>query len=208
MKITDIPVIFICPDHNDKYHRRKEHMFSILDKIGFKNVSMFKSGNESYPNCLSKATYDILSNNLNDDPVLILEDDIDITEWADFTKDFETPENTDAFYFGFSKHSASYDYPCTGGYWTVNIIHIDDKYIRIQNMLSTHAILYISKRYKEAVMNGMSYCLCQKEPIPSDVVIGRLHKDYIIYGLKYPFFYQSSDFGNTWYSPDATNFRF
>ena len=72
MKLVDIPVIFICPDHNEKYHARKEHMVKLLNSIGFKNIIHHKSGNEDYPTCLLKAFINILTENLNDEPILLL----------------------------------------------------------------------------------------------------------------------------------------
>lgn len=62
--------LYICPDHNEKYHTRNLHMDNMLDTIGFKDFTHFKSSTENYPTCLNKATIDILENNL-DNPILI-----------------------------------------------------------------------------------------------------------------------------------------
>jgi hypothetical protein len=205
MEVVDIPVVFICPDHNDKYRERKDYMFTLLKEIGFKNVSMFKSGTENYPLCLAKATYDILSMNLDDNPILLLEDDIETTEWFENNR-IEFPENTDAFYLGFSKY---------GGSKTVNFNEgpsktefISTKHIRILNMLSAHAIIYISKRYKEAVVREMKDIIDKGENYYNDVLISRLHEKYNIYGYHYPFFCQSDKLGNVPFVKEATNFRF
>ena len=208
MKLTDIPVVFICPDHNEKYQFRKLHMFTLLHKIGFKNVSMFKSDTEKYPMCLVRATRDVLSNYIDDSPVLVLEDDVEITEWADFDMDIEIPSNTDAFYLGFSKYAALHTEHYNAGYWSVQVEHLDDRYIQIVNMLGAHAILYVSKRYKQVVHDIMDTFIRTNEHVTADVPVARIQKTFNIYGFKYPMFYQSDQLGNDWYAMDATNFRF
>ena len=207
MLLLDIPVIFICPDHNEKYRERKEYMFTLLLNMGFKDVTMFKSGNESYPLCLVQATHDILETKLDDKPFLLFEDDIELSEWVT-DMNIEIPEDTDAFYLGLSKYATSYTENCSIGYNSVSIESISEKHVRILNMLSTHAILYISKRYKEAVMNAMKNIIDTNSGYVNDVLIARLHKDYKIYAYKYPFFFQSDKLGNPWHVKDATNFRF
>ena len=58
----------------------------------------------------------------------------------------------------------------------------------VNNMLSTHAIFYISERYKRAVLKemykirGTNYC--------SDVAIARIQPQYNIYANSIPLFYQ------------------
>lgn len=205
MKLIDIPVIFICPDHNEKYSKRKEHMFELLNKIGFKSIVHYKSGNESYPTCLLKAFIDILRQNLNDLPVLVVEDDIECFLEVNSETEFDMPDDTDAFYVGFSK---------SGGHKTLNshdgwsqIEKISDKHIRILNMLTTHAILYKSKEYKQRVITELNNLL-DKPLYHSDVIIARLHPEYKIYGYHYPLFYQSVKWGNVEHTENYTKFRF
>lgn len=205
MKLIDIPVVFINPDHNDKYTARKEHMLQLLKSIGFKTIIHHKSGNEAYPTCLVQATINVLQNYLNDEPIILLEDDIEPFLQLNSDSEIDFPEDTDAFYIGFSK---------SGGHKTLNshdgfshVQKISDKYIRILNMLSAHAILYKSKIYKERVILEMKKIL--KTPkYYNDVIIARLHSEYKIYGYYYPFFYQSIKWGNVQHTEDYTRFRF
>jgi hypothetical protein len=206
MKLTDIPVIFICPDHNEKYAQRKEHMFTLLHKLGFKDVSMFKSGKGEFPMCVAKDTYDILSSRMDDHPFILLEDDVEATEWSNLDMDINIPENTDAFYLGFSRLGASYIYNTNNGYDTVEIKHIDDTYIKIINMLGTHAIMYVSEKFKNKVRNLMKSSMT--DGIISDINIARNQKDYNIIAYKYPFFYQSEHLGNNYWAKNVTNIRF
>lgn len=207
MLLLDVPVVFICPDHNEKYRERKEYMFDFLKKLGFKNVTMFKSGSESYPLCLIKATQDILESRLDNEPILLLEDDIELTEWVS-DMNIEIPEDTDAFYLGLSRYAAASTENYSLGFGSTQFQPISDIHIRILNMLSTHAIMYVSKRYKEAVMNEMKKIINTGSGYINDIAIARIQKDYNIYAYKYPFFYQSDKFGNQLHVKDATNFRF
>ena len=205
MKLVDIPVIFICPDHNEKYHARKEHMVELLTKIGFKSITHHKSGNQSYPTCLLEAFIDILKMYLDDTPIIVIEDDVEPFLDLKSETEFFMPEDTDAFYMGFS-HS--------GGSKTLNshegsskIKKIDQTHIRILNMLTAHAILYKSRRYKQRVINELTNLL-DKPFYHSDVIIARLQPEYNVYGYHYPLFYQSAKWGNVQYTEDATKIRF
>lgn len=205
MKLIDIPIIFICPDHNEKYSARKDHMFDLLNTIGFKNITHYKSGSDSYPTCLLKAFIHILTIYLDDSPIIIIEDDVECFLELDSETEFTMPFDTDAFYLGFSK---------SGGHKTLNshdgwseIEKITDKYIKILNMLTTHAILYKSKRYKERVIQELTNLL--DNPLyHSDVIISRLQPNYNIYGYHYPLFYQSVKWGNVQHTEDYTKFKF
>jgi hypothetical protein len=187
MKIVDLKTVYICPDHNEKYHTRKVYMDNMLNTLGFKNFTHYKSSTDNYPTCLTKATIDILENNLNT-PVLILEDDI---EWTGIKElNLNSNVNVDAIYLGLSK---------SAGHPTDNI-HLgnsifeywSDNQVRIINMLSTHAILYISKRYKEAVIESLKHNMLFHQ----DVVISRLQTKFNVLANKKCVFYQSHRFND------------
>ena len=187
MKIQDLKVVYICPDHNEKYHNRKLHMEKLLGDLGFKDINHFKSGNEKYPKCLSLATIDILTKYM-DEPILVLEDDIESTGQYDF--DF-VPE-ADAIYFGLS---------VAAGHDTLNTNVFYSKFdpysftqVRIQNMLSAHAVLYISKSYKQAVIDVLQANL---GILTNDVAMSRIQKNFMVLGNMKPSFYQSNKFNAT-----------
>jgi hypothetical protein len=199
MKLLDIPVVFICPDHNEKYRTRRDHMFSLLKNTGFRNVTHFKSGTEAYPACLVNATIDILKSHLDDNPVLILEDDIELFKQFDMETEFKHPPDCDAFYLGFSMD---------GGSRTINlhdgpsiVQKVSDTHIRILNMLGGHAIVYISKTYKQQLISS----LLSHTGYYNDVVMSRIQPDFKVYGYHYPLFYQSAIFGG---AESRTKFEF
>ena len=67
MRLQDLKVVYICPDHNDKYRARRAHMEELLTRIGFpsEKIEHFKSSTQAYPDCLSQATIDILKTHIN-----------------------------------------------------------------------------------------------------------------------------------------------
>ena len=186
MKLCDIKVIFICPNHNDKYKARKNFTETLLQKIGFTSIIHYTSGHDTYPRSLISATINILKAYL-DEPILLLEDDCGFTG----IDDFEFIPEADAIYFGLSR---------SAGHPTQNIdlgeskfISYSPNYVRVINMLSGHAILYISRGYKEAVIK----ILTDNMSFYNDVLMSRLQSSYLILALKKPIFFQAAIFNNT-----------
>jgi hypothetical protein len=195
MKITDLKVIYICPDHNPKYNARKVHMDALLTRIGFTHIEHYKSGTEAYPTCLINATIDVLQKNM-DEPILLLEDDVEFTGVDTVTLD----ASADAIYLGLSKSAGSPTRDIHTG--EAQFKHYSDTQVRVLNMLATHAILYISHRYKQAVIDAISPY--RAIPYNSDVIISRIQKDYIILANNTPSFYQSAKFNPTKHVENVT----
>lgn len=184
MKVQDLKIVYICPDHNEKYARRKMHMTIMLDSIGCTNVHHFKSGTEDYPRCLNQALVGILSENL-DNPVLVLEDDVIFTG----NNTFDFVEDADAIYLGLSK---------CAGHPTENRNEGIAKFtpysmtqVRVQNMLAAHAILYISRKYKEAIIDLLQSNMDKVWEM--DVLISRIQPKFKILATMQPAFYQSAE---------------
>jgi hypothetical protein len=199
MRIQEFKVIYICPDHNEKYHQRKRHMDQMLATLGFKDIVHYKSGTEVYPDCLSIATINILEENMNI-PFLLLEDDVEFTGVDTVNID----EGVDAIYLGLS---------VSGGSKTENLFDGSSQYIaysesqvRIQNMLSGHAILYISSAYKQAVIDTLKAHMGQK--YYNDVLMSRLQPNFMILANKAPSFFQSAKFNRTDHEERHTRITF
>ena len=60
MKLCDVNVIFMCPNHNDTYKARKQFTETLLQKIGFTNIIQYTSKHDTYPRSLLNATINIL----------------------------------------------------------------------------------------------------------------------------------------------------
>ena len=196
MRIQDFKVVYICPDHNEKYHARKLHMDSMLDTLGFKDVVHYKSGTDGWPKCLNDATVNILTTYMNE-PILLIEDDVEFTG----VSEFEFVHGADAIYFGLSRSAA---HP------TINVNAGESIFkpysttqVRVINMLSAHAILYITPRYKQAVCDTI-----RVNPVTcfNDIAMTRLQPKYRILANKMPSFYQSAKFNAPGYNEAYTRF--
>ena len=184
-KLTDFKVVYICPDHNEKYHKRKLYMETLLRKLGFKDIVHFKSGNESYPKCLAVATQDILRKYI-DVPFLLIEDDVGFIDKTEFT----IPLDADAIYFGLSS-CASHPTENYNIYYA-EFEQFSSDQVKVKNMLGTHAILYLSKKYKEKIIHTMQICIDKGGY--NDMAISRIQKHFNVYANKIPTFYQSNEF--------------
>lgn len=195
INLKEILTIYICPDHNEKYQKRKIHMDKLLIKLGFTNFIHYKSSTEKYPYCLNNATIDIFSK--YKPPFLLLEDDIKCN-FNDISDELYIPDNTDAFYLGLSKGSGhKYNNYNEGSseFLQTN----DNNILKIINMLSAHAILYITPNYIKNLRN----LLITKPTFYNDVIMSQNQNKYNIYCYKNCYFYQSNEFDG---HEEATNF--
>ena len=184
-RITDFKVIYVCPDHNPKYHSRKIHMDSLLQRIGFTRIEHYKSGSEAYPACLVNATIDILQKNM-DEPFIFLEDDVEFTG----IDTIELNVSADAIYLGLSQFAGSTTINKHDGY--AQHAPYSDTQVRVLNMLSGHAILYNSRRYKQAVIDILTRY--KGTDYYNDVLMSRIQADFMVLANKKPSFYQSAKF--------------
>jgi hypothetical protein len=182
MRIQDFKVVYICPDHNEKYHARKVHMDTMLADLGFKDVVHYKSGTDGYPKCLFDANIDILTQYMHE-PILLLEDDVEFTG----VSEFDFVHGADAIYFGLSQCAS---HP-TGNYneGQCQVGAYSGTQVRVYNMLGTHAILYITAEYKRAVIDKL-----RKSTGHMDIAITRIQPKYRILANRTPSFFQSAKF--------------
>lgn len=196
INLKNILTIFICPNHNDKYHLRKIHMDDLLHKLGFTNIIHYKSSTEKYPFCLNNATIDIFSK--YKPPFLLLEDDIEYN-FDSIPDELIIPDNTDAFYLGLSKVGGhkynNYDDGESKFMKTTN-----DNILKIENMLSAHAILYITPKYIKNLRN----LLITKPTFYNDVIMSQNQSKYNVYCYNYCYFYQANEYDG---HEEATRFK-
>jgi len=129
-------------------------------------------------------------------PTLILEDDINYT--ASFKPTIEYPDDADAVYLGLS-HCSS---PPTEDAYTLGIIYGEvpgyPEMIRLQNMLSTHAVLVCSRRFALFGVRACAYTLghlSANRNLVWDLAFSRRLSDYRVYAYKNPLFFQDSSVG-------------
>jgi len=116
---------------------------------------------------------------------LILEDDVGLTE--DRNIEWKVPSEADAIYFGVSDHG--YIRNQRIGYrGTVLVSQYNEKYKRVLNMCSTHAILYLTKKYIESANQVIVSCL--QQGVPFDLGLASIHRHFTILTPNEPLFYQ------------------
>jgi hypothetical protein len=190
MDLRKIKTVFICPDHNEKYKARCAYMFDLLKSLGFERVAHYKSAGYTsdvlYP--LNIATYNILQMHM-DEPVLILEDDLEFVKSASFIID--PPKDAEAVYVGISGCNMNFEKNINEGHALV--IPIDAQYMKIQNMLSAHAILYLTPSYKKCIAYALSLTRD-----PNDMELCKHQASYAVYGLRRPICWQSAKFNVPW----------
>jgi hypothetical protein len=72
------------------------------------------------------------------------------------------------------------------------LVDYNDNLVKVYNMLSTHAIYFISKRFKERIINEFSKF--SSRHYNADILIERTQRFYNIYACKKILFYQSNRF--------------
>jgi GR25 family glycosyltransferase involved in LPS biosynthesis len=198
INLKHLKIYFICPDNNEKYHKRKLHMEEMLKGMGCTNVHHFKSSTENYPQCLLKAFISILQENLNT-PIIILEDDV---EWTG-ESEFITNENYDFVYLGLSR---------SGGDLTKNrhngpaeFLLYNESQVRVINMLSAHAVYYPSRKGKEKILE--IFKAYSDKPYHIDVLLSRLQAFLVTIANKKPLFYQSAKYNTTNHEESQTKIQ-
>ena len=184
LKLTELPVVYI---NLDDQPLRRELMEENLTKLGFKNiirVSGFKDSIGKRGCAYSHA----LALEEVDSPFIVLEDDC-LT--LNFVEQIEIPDDSDAVYLGISSWGRmnSHSGPC------VQWEEVSDYpgLLRIYNMLSAHAILYLNPDYvdlcKRIAYHG--YLISDHH----DIGFADVQKYYDVYAFDEPMFYQTSSNG-------------
>lgn len=195
MRIQDFKVVYICPDHNEKYHARKLHMDEMLTAYGFKDVVHFKSGTEGYPKCLANANIEILTKYMNE-PILLLEDDVEFTG----VSEFDFVHGADAIYFGISRCAGHPTQDVHKGVCVTSSYSKTQR--RVLNMLGTHAIMYITPAYKQAAITAMRNAVGH-----TDIALSRIQSNFRILANRFPSFYQSANYNATGHRNEYTLFE-
>jgi len=181
LNLLDIPAYYInLPDQKD----RNENAYNLLSDLGFKNIIRVDGIRDPKANIvgLSKANHNILSTAKA--PFIIFEDDIEV---RNFVAEIEVPDDTDALYLGNSAWAVQDSFHGYFLRYTKSRTH--SHLYRTYNMLSAHAILYLSDRYVSACERAAYYC-GYVSAWPIDVPYAELQKYYNVYTTNEPMFVQ------------------
>jgi hypothetical protein len=198
INLLDIPVIYI---NLPKDKQKNKNMKDMLKELGFKNVIRIDGilDPEGGRRGLSKAQYEALSK--LEPPFIILEDDCEIKF---FKEEIEIPDDTDAVYLGNSAWGFLGSY--SGFLLRYKKVKGYRELFRVFNMLSSHAILYISKDYVDICKRTTYYCgYVSKKPYPMDIPFAEMQKYFNVYVFNEPHFAQKQTKGSMSNAAPYTN---
>ncbi len=180
--ITKIPVFWI---NLDEATERKEKMEALFDKHKFENVTRIPGVKHERGLIGCGLAFIEAFKQAPDCGFIILEDDC--IETDDFTTKIKIPSNTDAFYLGISAWARWNGE--SGPYLRGQPVAPNT--VRIQNMLSAHAIYYRSRRYADACRQAVDlYIHTHKDH--HDIGFANIMGDFNVYCNEKPILYQSS----------------
>ena len=193
--ITEIPVFYI---NMAKDTHKKEYIEEQLSKKGFKRVYRIdaiedkKNGKVGLSKSQNKALSQVTA------PFIVLEDDAEI---KNFESVIEVPDDAHAIYLGNSQWG--YMNSHSGFYLKYKAVRGMKHLVKIYNMLSSHAILYLDQEYVEMCKKTTKYC-AEEYPMPMDVPFAMIQRFFNIHALDKPMFVQKDYPGKMTAAPKFT----
>ncbi len=187
---------------------KNDYMQRMLERLGFSHIHRVDAylDNESGRRGLSKSQHKALT--LQSPPFIVMEDDCDV---RDFKRIISIPEDTDALYLGNSAWGQIADR--SGFLLKYEKVEEYEGLYRILNMLSSHAILYLSEEYVKMCQRTTHYCgYVSDPPLAMDIPFADLQKYFHVYTFNDPMFVQKpwpnamSD-GYLWTNQKLTDYR-
>lgn len=197
MKIDLRTTKTLCLSMPSAFERRKKFS-ELMDKLEFKNWSFYDAvqGKDVAEGC-AKSNIAILKNYDFSEPLLLLEDDINVTE--NYTPEIHLFENVDALYLGYSSWAWEKWRAYMSTFPEETSVEYHNGLYRIKRMLSTHAILYINQDYANDAVEAMHNHLI--DPYSNrhcDVALGRLQEEKNVYAVPKAFFFQDCIHNTQW----------
>lgn len=193
--IRDIPVYYI---NMTKDTHKKEYIESQLKLNGFKKIYRInaiedkKNGRVGLSKSQLKALSQVSA------PFIVLEDDADPVNFEAF---IDVPDDAHAVYLGNSQWGFMQSH--AGFYLRYKAVKGMKHLVRIYNMLSSHAILYLDQEYVEMCKKTTKYC-AEEYPMPMDVPFAMIQRFFNIYALNKPMFIQKDYEGKMSAAPQYT----
>lgn len=202
INLLEVPVFYI---NMNKDIYKKQVIEDNLKRLGFKNITRIEGieNKKSGRIGLSQSQHNALSQ--VKPPFIIFEDDADPTRY--FRSEIEVPDDTDAVYLGNSQWGLQNG--SSGFYLKYKRVDKTKNLYRIYNMLSSHAILYVSEPYVDICKRTTYYCGYETpthpHPMPMDMPFAIIQRYFKIYTFNEPMFIQKDYAGKMSAAPKYTN---
>jgi len=185
INIKNIPTYYINLDNQEERRQSTEYT---LNRLNFTSVTRVPGVlcEDGKVGC-ARSQEKILAQNIPY-PFLLMEDDCVFTGVDEF--EYEIPDDADALYIGMSQWARYLNF--SGPF--LHYKKINDKIVRIYNMLAAHAVIYLSEEYKNVCHRIAKYCgnhLLDH----MDNGYAEIQKYYNVYALDIPLFKQSGHNG-------------
>ena len=181
INLIDIPVHYI---NLKKDIEKNTQIVDNLNQLGFKNITRHEGIPHEKPYVGCSRSHHMVLSKLKP-PFILFEDDIVINNFSEIIK---IPINADAVYLGNSSWGRKNS--CSGPF--LEYEKIDEQLYRIYNMLSAHAVLYLSQCYK-AICEKISYNFGYVYMNYQDIGFAEIQKYYNVYCFNESIFFQSSN---------------
>lgn len=199
MKIDFKNLKIICISLPSAVEKRKK-IEAMAKRLQFNNWCFYDAAqyNDAVLGC-AKSHINVLNNNLTDQPLLIIEDDVQETKF--YSKNIEISDDLklDALYVGYSTWATN---PLRAKMSTLDnassLKKINDLY-KITNVTSAHSIIYFSEKYKKTCAENMETFLNDpKGNKHCDVVCAKLQNIFNVFATPKHFFYQDCPRNKVW----------
>lgn len=183
LDLRKIPTIYI---NLQKDTDKNEQVSSMLKNLEFKNVirlNAFSFPEKPLSGC-AFSWYNALQQ--VEPPFLVLEDDC---VNKNFIPEIEVPDDADAVYLGISSWGRMNSH--SGPF--VQYKDVGNGMLKIYNMLSTHAILYLNAEYVSACTKVSKHWADIGDHL--DIGFAEIQRYYNVYAFDDPMFYQTSSNG-------------
>jgi len=186
LNLINLDTYYINLDEGEERRQRTE---SILNKLNFSSVTRVPGikTDDGKVGC-ARSQHKVLSDTSISTPFLLLEDDILFTGNDDFN--IEIPDDADALFLGVSQWARYLSF--SGPF--LHYRKIDDKIVQVYNMLSGHAVIYLSDEYRQVCSRISKYCGYQLLD-HMDNGYAEIQKYYNVYSLDLPIFKQNGHNG-------------
>jgi GR25 family glycosyltransferase involved in LPS biosynthesis len=188
--IIDIPSVKTFYVNMDNRVDRRDQTEKLLSNLNFNNYQRYsaKTGKNAIEGC-ALSHIDILRSNKNNSPFLILEDDV--ATGNGYSQNIEVPDDVDAIYLGYSMwgYDAERAKKFSRMENTTSFKKVTNNIYKISNMLSTHAIMYCSERYSNAVADIIE-TIWNQEEWHCDYACSLIQEEFNVYAPVHPYFFQ------------------
>ena len=186
LNLRNLDTYYINLDEGEERRRRTE---SILNKLNFSSVTRVPGikTDDGKVGC-ARSQHKVLSDTSIPTPFLLLEDDILFTGNEDFN--IEVPDDADALFLGVSQWARYFSF--SGPF--LHYRRVDDRIVQVYNMLSGHAVIYLSDEYRQVCSRISKYCGYQLLD-HMDNGYAEIQKYYNVYSLDLPMFKQNGHNG-------------